>query len=142
SRQIEHDGRTWFRTGDLASRDAAGDLWFHGREDHLVKSRGFRIELGEVEHALGSHPGVLEAAVVAVPDDELGNVLYGWFVPADRRVSADQVKAHVAGRLPSYMVPREVFAPPSLPKTGSGKTSRKELAALILARPAGKEVPA
>ena len=62
-----------YRTGDLVTLADDGNYYFHGRRDSMIKSRGYRIELGEIESALLSHPGVKEAAVLAIPDDVVGN---------------------------------------------------------------------
>ncbi len=135
AKRLTAQGREWFRTGDLATRDASGDLWFRGRRDHLVKVRGFRVELGDVEAALLRRPGVVEAAAAAVPDADGGQALVAWYV-CDGPVEASALKSHLAGQLPAYMIPRELFAVPSLPKTSSGKVSRR---ALVETHPDGKE---
>jgi amino acid adenylation domain-containing protein len=127
------DGRVHYLTGDRGLRRDDGNLLFLGRRDNLVKCRGFRIEIAEVEHAISTHPGVVEAAVVAVPDEEVGNVLYGWFVPASPVIAADEIKEHTARLLPGYMVPKSIYSIPSLPKTNSGKINRLQLAAQIKA---------
>ena len=130
-RRVLLDGEVHYLTGDRGARDPDGTLRFLGRRDTMVKSRGYRIELAEVEHALSTHPGVVEAAVVAVPDPELGNVLFGWFVPASSAATPAAVSEHAARSLPGYMLPRALFTLEALPKTASGKISRRQLAALL-----------
>jgi acyl-coenzyme A synthetase/AMP-(fatty) acid ligase len=125
------DGAVQYATGDRGWRDADGVLHFAGRRDRMVKSRGYRIELEEVEHAIASHPGVVEAAVAAIPDVELGHILYAWFVPDSSSVTTDHVMDFVAKSLPGYMLPRAMFVLDELPKTGSGKISRRRLAEML-----------
>ena len=76
-----------YRTGDIVTVGEDGNYYFQGRRDSMIKSRGYRIELGEIESALLSHPGVREAAVLAVPDEIIGN-----------RIRA-VVALHIAGSL-------------------------------------------
>lgn len=120
------DEQRWYRTGDIGSVGLDGLLSFHGRTDHMVKSRGFRIELGDIEAAMLSHPAVTEAAVGARPDPALGSVLYGWY-SARAPLSPSELKSHITKALPSYMIPVELFLRDELPKTNSGKISRRAL---------------
>ena len=69
----EHFEEKMYRTGDIVTVGEDGNYYFQGRRDSMIKSRGYRIELGEIESALLSHPGVREAAVLAVPDEIIGN---------------------------------------------------------------------
>ncbi len=69
----EHFEEKMYRTGDIVTVGEDGNYYFQGRRDSMIKSRGYRIELGEIESALLSHPGVREAAVLAVPDEIVGN---------------------------------------------------------------------
>ncbi|MBZ4016222.1 acyl-CoA synthetase, partial [Streptomyces purpurogeneiscleroticus] len=73
----------WFRTGDMATRDAAGRYRIVGRKaTDLIKSGGYKIGAGEIENALLEHPGVAEAAVTGEPDEDLGERIVAWIVPA------------------------------------------------------------
>ncbi|UNO38732.1 acyl-CoA synthetase [Streptomyces sp. MST-110588] len=79
----------WFRTGDMATRDAAGNYRIVGRKaTDLIKSGGYKIGAGEIENALLAHPGVAEAAVTAEPDEDLGERIVAWVVRAETTVSA------------------------------------------------------
>jgi amino acid adenylation domain-containing protein len=115
-----------YRTGDIAVLDQDGVNWrYVGRRDHMVKSRGYRIELGEIESALYSHHGVKEAAVVAIPDDLLGNRLKAFVVPLESNgLTAQELEAHCHQRLPRYMVPESIEIQQDLPKTSTGKIDR------------------
>jgi acyl-coenzyme A synthetase/AMP-(fatty) acid ligase len=106
-----------------------GDFDFLGRRDHQIKSRGYRIELGEIESALSAHPSLAEAVAVAVPHEEWGTAVVACVVPqAGATPSTNDVKRHLASRLPRYMVPSTVLVVPSLPRTSNGKIDRRRLA--------------
>jgi amino acid adenylation domain-containing protein len=117
-----------YRTGDLVRPLANGELEFIGRRDHQIKSRGYRIELGEIESVLHAHPAIGEAAVVAVPDERIGNRLVAY-VAADGEVEPMELKRHSATALPRYMVPAEIVVEDGLPRTSTGKIDRQQLAA-------------
>ncbi|MFK4066860.1 amino acid adenylation domain-containing protein [Streptomyces sp. NPDC029674] len=124
-------GERLYRTGDVARFMPDGNVEFLGREDFQVKLDGHRIELGEIETALRAHPSVGSAAVVALPrqDGELGNqALAGYVSPAaGARPSVTELREHVAGRLPHYMVPAHLQVLEALPLTAHGKVDRKAL---------------
>lgn len=115
-----------YRTGDIVVLDGDGVNWrYVGRRDHMVKSRGYRIELGEIETAILSHQAVSNAAVVAVPDEMIGNRLKAFVVVATKRkASAKELAHHCGERLPRYMVPESFEFLDALPTTSTGKTDR------------------
>jgi acyl-CoA synthetase (AMP-forming)/AMP-acid ligase II len=115
-----------YRTGDLVTLDPDGTNWrYVGRRDHMVKSRGYRIELGEIEAALYGCEWVKEAAVVAIPDDLLGNRLAAFIVPLDgKSLTIKDLQAHCGQSLPRYMIPEFIEFRASLPKTSTGKIDR------------------
>lgn len=119
-----------YRTGDLVVLAEDRKNWiFVGRRDHMIKSRGYRIELGEVESAIYSHAAVKEAAVVAIPDDLIGNRLKAFVVFHEtNNGSTGEIKAYCAEKLPSYMVPESIDILEELPKTSTGKINRPLLA--------------
>ncbi|WP_269045186.1 non-ribosomal peptide synthetase [Paenarthrobacter sp. Z7-10] len=114
-------GARMYRTGDLVRRRPDGSLAFLSRADDQVKIRGFRIELGEIENALVSHQHVEHAAVVV---DAAAGRIVGYYVGD---VSADELRAHAAGRLPDYMVPRILLPVRDIPLTAHGKLDRRAL---------------
>ncbi|WP_051828460.1 AMP-binding protein [Streptomyces bicolor] len=122
---VDDDG--WFGTGDLGEWLPDGSLRLLGRKDtDLIKSGGYRIGAGEVEDALLAHPAVVEAAVIGVPDDRLGQRVAAWIV-AD-----DPDRAHLisflAARLAPYKLPQEIHVVDALPRTALGKVHKSLLA--------------
>jgi len=119
-----------YRTGDLVVLREDGDYDFVGRRDNQIKSRGYRIELGEIEAALLTHPGVKEAAVIAVPDDEVGNRIKAVVaLHGGTTISTAEMQQHCAKKVPKYMIPEMMEFRASLPKTSTGKLDRVQLAA-------------
>src|SRR5690606_10300078 len=100
-------GERLYRTGDLVRMRADGTVEYLGRTDFQVKIRGLRIELGEIETALLAHEQVRQAAVVVQHDEQVGDQLVAYVVPTGRTDAADTeaLRAHLADRVPSYMVP-------------------------------------
>ena len=132
-------GGRLYRTGDVARRGAGGELEYLGRLDTQVKLRGFRIELGEIEAVLCEQAGVAAAAVVAVAGAG-GPRLMAYVAAAGgaAAVGAGELRAHLRGRLPSYMSPTQILVLDALPLTPNGKVDRKALKALkALPAPAG-----
>jgi fatty acid CoA ligase FadD36 len=120
------DADGWYRTGDVAVIDRDGMHRIVGRESvDLIKSGGFRIGAGEVESALLGHPGVREAAVVGVPDDDLGQRVVAYVVGD---AEPDALIEFVAKQLSVHKRPREVRIVDSLPRNALGKVLKKELA--------------
>jgi amino acid adenylation domain-containing protein len=121
-----------YRTGDIVRLAEDGNYFFVGRRDHMVKSRGYRIELGEIEQVLHSFDKVKEAAVVPVPDEEIGARLRAFVASQDGvELVADELTAYCLGRLPAYMVPESFDVRAELPKTSTGKTDRQALLASL-----------
>jgi acyl-coenzyme A synthetase/AMP-(fatty) acid ligase/aryl carrier-like protein len=119
------DGRL-YRTRDLARRRPSGRIDFLGRVDNMIKLRGFRIEPGEIEAALVAHPAVAAAAVIAQPHPSAERVLVGYVV-AKSAVTAEELREHLAARLPQYMVPTTFSFLDALPLTANGKLDARAL---------------
>ncbi|TLQ42861.1 non-ribosomal peptide synthetase [Streptomyces marianii] len=122
-------GDRLYRTGDRARRPAGGELEFLGRADDQVKIRGFRIELGEVESALLTHPDVRDAVVLARQEDSGRRRLVAYVVTdgAGAEARTSDLRSHLAGTLPDYMVPALFVSLEGLPLTPSGKVDRRAL---------------
>ncbi|MFF4028393.1 acyl-CoA synthetase [Streptomyces sviceus] len=120
----------WFRTGDMAVRDADGYVRIVGRKaTDLIKSGGYKIGAGEIENALLEHPGVREAAVTGEPDPDLGERIVAWIVPADSQSPPllDELADHVARRLAPHKRPRVVHHLTALPRNDMGKIMKRTL---------------
>ena len=121
----------WCRTGDVATRDDDGDLWYQGRADDVFKVAGYRIGPSEIENCLLRHPAVANAAVVPVADATRGNVVKAFVVLAPGQAPSEALVAalqeHVRSTLAPYEVPRFVEFIDALPMTTTGKVQRRVL---------------
>jgi acetyl-CoA synthetase len=121
----------WCRTGDLASRDADGYLWYQGRADDMFKAAGYRIGPSEIENCLVKHPAVANAAVVPSPDETRGNVVKAFIVLAPGFAASpaleDEIQQHVRKFLAPYEYPKEIEFIETLPMTTTGKVQRRVL---------------
>jgi len=121
----------WFLTGDVLYQDKDGYFWFSGRDDDLIMASGYRISPFEVESAVISHPEVLEAAVVASPDEIRGVIVKAFVILHDKNRASEQlikdIQNHCKKVAAPYKYPREIEFVKDLPKTQSGKIKRKKL---------------
>jgi acetyl-CoA synthetase len=121
----------WCRTGDLATRDADGYLWYKGRADDVFKSAGYRIGPAEIESCLLGHPAVANAAVVPSPDAERGAFVKAFIVLTPGHSPSptleEGLRQHVRGRLAPYEYPKEIEFIDALPMTTTGKVQRRVL---------------
>ncbi|CAK8714605.1 MAG: D-alanine--poly(phosphoribitol) ligase [Candidatus Electrothrix sp. AU1_5] len=117
-----------YHTGDLVRQEDDGNYTYLGRRDNQIKSRGYRIELGEIETVLYSHLAVEEAAVIPIPDEEIGNRIRAILVVRDgEQLTHSALDVFCATHLPKYMMPHEVEFRDSLPKTSTGKVDKVQL---------------
>ncbi|MEU2035559.1 acyl-CoA synthetase [Nocardia amamiensis] len=117
----------WFRTGDVAVIDPEGFHRIVGRESvDLIKSGGYRVGAGEVETVLLGHPAVAEAAVVGLPDDDLGQRITAFVVLRDAATERELID-HVAEQLSVHKRPREIRVVDALPRNAMGKVQKKLL---------------
>lgn len=112
-------------TGDLFYADAEGFLYFVGRTDDIIKTRGEKVPPKEVETVIAACPGVVEVVVVGKPDPVLGQIIHAIVVSNDPALSERDVVRHCAKGLEDFMVPKSVEFRTSLPKTDTGKVSRR-----------------
>jgi fatty-acyl-CoA synthase len=117
----------WFKTGDAARCDEDGFFYIVDRWKDMYISGGENVYPAEVESALAAHPGIVDAAIVGVPDPQWGEVGAAIVVTrAGTKLTPDEVIAHCRSRLAGYKTPRHVRFVESLPRTASGKI-RKDL---------------
>jgi long-chain acyl-CoA synthetase len=133
------DADGWLLTGDIAYRDAEGDLKLVDRRRDLVLVSGFNVYPGEVERVLDEHPGVAESAVIGVPDPRTGEAVHAVVVrrpDAEPQVTEEQLRQHAGRSLARFKVPAAVHFVPELPHSLAGKVSRARLRELGLERAA------
>lgn len=123
-------GALRLHTGDLFTADADGFFTFIARRDDIIKSRGEKVAPKEVETVLHALPGIAEALVTGVPDPVLGQSIKAFVVLADPKLTERDVLRHCARHLEDYMVPKAIEFVAALPKTDSGKLSRRLAAAM------------
>jgi len=125
---MDDDG--WFYTGDLATRTRAGSIRIVGRRaTDLIKTGGYKVGAGEVESCLLEHPSVAEAAVVGLPDDDLGEKISAHIAlrPGTAIPSSDELVDWVASQLAPHKRPRQVRFVRSLPRNAMGKVQKQLL---------------
>ncbi|QZT61414.1 acyl-CoA ligase FadD12 [Mycolicibacterium austroafricanum] len=121
-----HDG--FMASGDMGYLDEAGRLFVVGRDDEMIVSGGENVYPIEVETAIVAHPGVAEAAVLGVDDEQYGQRLAAFVVPAaGAGVTVEELKQHVRENLANYKVPRDITIMAELPRGSTGKILRNEL---------------
>jgi mycobactin peptide synthetase MbtE len=123
-------GGRLYRSGDLARRNADGDIEFVGRADERVKIHGIRVELGEIAAAISVDPSVGQAVVIAVDLPQLGKRVVGYVTPAaggSDTVEVERIRARVAAALPDYLVPAAYVLIDEIPITTHGKIDRDAL---------------
>ncbi|MBS2532743.1 amino acid adenylation domain-containing protein, partial [Catenulispora sp. NF23] len=113
-------GARMHRTGDIARRGRDGTIEVLGRSDDQIKIRGYRIEPGAVEAAICLHPGVAQAVVAAKPGPGGAPRLVGYVVPRTGSAVPLDLRAHLAARLPAYLVPSAFVPVTELPRAASG----------------------
>jgi 3-oxocholest-4-en-26-oate---CoA ligase len=117
-----YGGRRWVVTGDLASIEADGSITFRGRGSRVINTGGEKVFAEEVEQVLIEHPSVRDALVVGLPDIRFGHRVTAVVAPADGyEPSANDLVAHVAGRLADYKKPRGIVFVAAIRRSPSGK---------------------
>ncbi len=121
----------WCRTGDEASMDGDGYLWYQGRSDDMFKSAGYRIGPAEIENCLVKHAAVANCAVVPSPDATRGAIIKAFVLLSPGCTGSeslkDELREHVKRNLAPYQQPREIEFVRELPMTTTGKVQRKVL---------------
>ncbi|RWR14573.1 fatty acid--CoA ligase family protein [Siminovitchia fortis] len=122
----------WLYTGDLAKMDEEGYFYIVDRKKDLIIVGGYNVYPREVEEVLYGHPGVLEAAVIGVPDADQGEAVKAFIVPRDEKVDKAELHQFLAERLASYKLPKSIEFIEELPKNSTGKIMKRELKNRIL----------
>jgi long-chain acyl-CoA synthetase len=138
----------WFRTGDMARVDEDGYFFIVDRKKDMIIRGGYNVYPREIEEVLYEHPAVLEVAVIAVPDEAMGEEVGAAVVlRPGHAADADDIRDYVKARVAAYKYPRHVWFAEELPKGPTGKILKREIPVRDLAAeprsgPAGRESPA
>jgi len=125
ARVMTADG--YFRTGDIGVMDEQGYTKIVDRKKDMILVSGFNVYPNEIEEVLASHPGVLECAVIGVPDAKSGEAVKAFVVKKDPNLTTEDVIKFAATQLTAYKVPKQIEFRTDLPKTNVGKILRREL---------------
>ena len=117
----------FFRSGDMGFMDEEGRTKIVDRKKDMILVSGFNVYPNEIEEVAASHPGVMEAAAVGVPDEKSGEVVKLFVVKKDQNLSEADVKSHCRENLTAYKCPKQIEFRDELPKTNVGKILRREL---------------
>ena len=124
----------YFRTGDVAVMLPDGQLKIVDRKKDMVLVSGFNVYPNEVEDVLVTHPKVLEAAVIGLPDEHSGERVVAYVVKREAGLTSEELREFARGALTAYKVPKEIVFRDSLPKTNVGKILRRALREEVLAK--------
>lgn len=117
----------YFRTGDIGVMNSDGQIKIVDRKKDMILVSGFNVYPNEIEEVIASHPGVLECAVIGVPDERTGEAVKAFVVKKDPNVTADAIIKYCHGQLTNYKVPKLIEFRTDLPKTNVGKILRRQL---------------
>ena len=117
----------YFRTGDIGVMDADGFTKIVDRKKDMILVSGFNVYPNEGEEVIAGHPGVLECAVIGVPDEKSTEAVKAFVVKKDPNVTAQDIIKFAATQLTNYKVPKQIEFRTELPKTNVGKILRREL---------------
>lgn len=127
----------WLHTGDVGRMDEDGFYYILDRKNDMLISGGFNVYPREVEDVLQAYPGVIESAVVGIPDEKWGDRLHA-VIAAREGVKTDDVLAFARGKLAGYKMPRSIEIWPELPKSGANKILRRTVRERVVAALAQK----
>ena len=119
----------WLYTGDLARKDEEGYFYIVDRKKDMIIVGGYNVYPREVEEVLFAHPGIVEAAVIGVPDPNFGEEVLAFIVKKDASLNEEQLKEYCAEKLAKYKVPKSFEFLEELPKNTTGKILRRSLKA-------------
>jgi long-chain acyl-CoA synthetase len=117
----------FFRTGDIGIMAEDGSVRIVDRKKDMILVSGFNVYPNEVEEVIAMHPGVLETAVIGLPDEKSGEIVKAFVVRKDPNLTAEDIIKHCHEQLTNYKVPKQIEFRTELPKTNVGKILRREL---------------
>jgi long-chain acyl-CoA synthetase len=117
----------YFRTGDIGVMDEKGYTKIVDRKKDMILVSGFNVYPNEIEEVIASHPGVLECAVIGIPDSKSGEAVKAFVVKKDPNLTAEAVIKFCHEQLTGYKVPKHIEFRNDLPKTNVGKILRRQL---------------
>jgi long-chain acyl-CoA synthetase len=117
----------FFRTGDIGVMDDNGQVTIVDRKKDMILVSGFKVYPNEVEAVVASHPGVLECAVIGLPDERMGESVNLFVVKKDPHLTAEELRKFCASQLTHYKIPRRIEFRSELPKSNVGKILRRAL---------------
>ncbi|KAA3489208.1 4-coumarate--CoA ligase 2-like [Gossypium australe] len=130
ARTIDKDG--WLHTGDIGYIDDDDELFIVDRLKELIKYKGFQVAPAELEAMLVAHPDIIDAAVVGMKDEAVGEVPVAFVVKSGKsEISEDEIKQYISKQVVYYKRINRVFFIEAIPKAPSGKILRKELRAKL-----------
>jgi long-chain acyl-CoA synthetase len=129
----------FFKTGDVGVMEPSGYLRIVDRKKDMILVSGFNVYPNEIEGVVAGHPGVLECAVVGVPDQNTGEAVALYVVKKDPALTEQALATFCAAQLTGYKKPRTIRFRTDLPKTNVGKILRRELRQIALDEKAGKQ---
>ncbi|MGO4173405.1 AMP-binding protein [Bosea sp. TAF32] len=132
ARAMTADG--FFRSGDIGVMLPDGQVKIVDRMKDMVLVSGFNVYPNEVEDVLAAHPGVLESAVIGLPDEHSGEAVTAFVVRKDPTLTAEELRAYCKENLTGYKVPKQIFFRETLPKTNVGKVLRRALREEVVAK--------
>ena len=123
-----YPGERVLYSGDLFRADDEGYLYFMARKDDIIKCKGEKVSPKEIENVLYSLPGILEAAVVGVHDEILGQAIKAVVaLEAGSKLTEKEIMRYCSQHLENHMIPKYIVIQKTLPKTASGKINKKSL---------------
>lgn len=122
----------WLYTGDMAYMDEDGYIFIVDRKKDMVIVGGYNVYPREVEEVLYSHPQVIEAAVIGVPDENQGEVVQAYVVTHDESLTEEELRTYCSQEMAKYKVPYKIVFIENLPKNTTGKILRRALRDMVL----------
>lgn len=117
----------WLLTGDIGTMDSDGYFRIVDRKKDMILVSGFNVYPNEIEDVLAAHPGILEVAVIGVPDGAAGEAVKAFIVKQDDTLTTETIRSYCKEHLTNYKVPKQVEFRDDLPKSNVGKILRKDL---------------